>query len=308
MRGGRTRSKRGISPNLAITPAGIIWFSLPILLILGFRCFAQVAPTVAPGAKPINLEGSVSAGEPASPSYAAGAKVEASGPVTVQTETDSEGRYAFEGVPAGTYILTASVSGLEGKQTVRLEAGQVVKVSLQLAPAVVVTSVKVSAPDSAAQSPAPTQTITEKTLRDAPNYNERMESLLPLVPGVVRGPDGRINMKGPRNTQSGALVNSANVTDPVTGSPAMNLPIDVVQSVQVVSNPYDPQYGRFTGAVSSVETKTGSYEKYHYSIQNILPRLRDRNGSIVGIEAATPRMTLSGPVLSALWIGISIGA
>jgi outer membrane receptor protein involved in Fe transport len=234
--------------------------------------------------------------------------VEASGPVTVQTETDNEGRYAFEGVPAGTYILTASVSGLEGKQTVRLEAGQVVKVSLQLAPAVVVTSVKVSAPDSAAQSPAPTQIITEKTLRDAPNYNERMESLPPLVPGVVRGPDGRINMKGARNRQSGALVNSANVTDPVTGSPAMNLPIDVVQSVQVVSNPYDPQYGRFTGAVSSVETKTGSYEKYHYSIQNILPRLRDRNGSIVGIEAATPRMTLSGPVLSALWIGISIAA
>src|SRR5271166_2219471 len=105
-----------------------------------------------------------------------------------------------------------------------------------------------------------TETITEKTIADAPNVNERFETLLPLVPGVVRGPDGRINLKGARNTQSGALVNSANVTDPATGSPAINLPIDVVSSVQVISNPYDPQYGKLTGAVSTVETKTGSYE------------------------------------------------
>ncbi len=64
--------------------------------------------------------------------------------------------------------------------------------------------------------------------------NERFESSLPLIPGVVRGPDGHVNLKGTRNTQSGALVNSANVTDPVTGSPAINLPIDVVASVQVI--------------------------------------------------------------------------
>src|SRR5208337_4444520 len=97
----------------------------------------------------------------------------------------------------------------------------------------------------------------------------RFENLLPLVPGVVRGPDGRINLKGARATQSGALVNSANVTDPATGGTAINLPIDVVSSVQVISNPYDPQYGRLTGALSTVETKTGNYEKDHFTIQNI---------------------------------------
>ena len=100
------------------------------------------------------------------------------------------------------------------------------------------------------------------TLRDAPNANDRFESSLPLIPGVVRGPDGHINLKGARNTQSGALVNSANVTDPVTGASAINLPTDVVSSVKVVSNPYDPEYGRFTGAVSTVETKTSDYEKF----------------------------------------------
>jgi hypothetical protein len=118
-----------------------------------------------------------------------------------------------------------------------------------------------------------------------------------LVPGVVRGPDGHINLKGTRDTQSGELVNSANVTDPVTGSPAINLPLDVVQSVEVISNPYDPQYGKFTGAVSTVETKTGNYDGYHFSIQNFFPRLRDRDGHILGIGAATPRTTITGPLI-----------
>ena len=105
------------------------------------------------------------------------------------------------------------------------------------------------------------------------------------------------NLKGASSTQSGALVNSANVTDPATGSPAINLPIDVVSSVHVLSNPYDPQYGRFTGAVSSVETKTGNFEKSHFAIHNVLPRWRDRAGHIVGIGAATPRMTFTGPLV-----------
>jgi outer membrane receptor for ferrienterochelin and colicin len=153
-------------------------------------------------------------------------------------------------------------------------------------------------PDPAeTKDPAPSETISEKTLRDAPNVNERFESLLPLIPGVVRGPDGRVNLKGTRSTQSGALVNSANVTDPVTGGPALNLPIDVVASVQVISNPYDPQYGKFTGGVSSAATKTSDYGKRHFSIQNVIPRVRDRDGTIMGIGAATPRMTFTGPIV-----------
>jgi hypothetical protein len=47
-----------------------------------------------------------------------------------------------------------------------------------------------------------------------PTLNERFEDLLPLLPGMVRGPDGLINMKGARSSQNGSLVNSADVTDP----------------------------------------------------------------------------------------------
>jgi hypothetical protein len=229
--------------------------------------------------------------------YVAGAKVVASGPVRIETETNAEGRYAFLGMAPGMYTIEATFSGLEAVQTITVTSHQVAQVALQLTPLKANASVTVTASEAETKSPAQTDTITEKTLRDAPNVNERFATLLPLVPGVVRGPDGHINMKGARDTQSGALVNSTNVTDPATGSPAINLPIDVVSSVRVTSNPYDPQYGRFTGAVSSVETKTGNYERYHFSIQNVLPRLRDRAGSIVGIDAATPRMTFTGPII-----------
>ncbi|MFY9936062.1 MAG: carboxypeptidase regulatory-like domain-containing protein [Silvibacterium sp.] len=243
------------------------------------------------------LEGTVFVGDDGHQSYTAGAKVLASGPIKIETETTADGKYVFVALPPGSYTVTVTYSGLEVGETVTVEANQIAQVPLQLKPPTVKTAVTVTASSVDARTPATTETITEKTIRDAPNVNERFETLLPLVPGVVRGPDGHINLKGASSTQSGALLNSANVTDPATGNPAINLPIDVVSSVHVLSNPYDPQYGRFTGAVSSLETKTGSYKGYHFSIQNILPRLRDRDGHIVGIGAATPRMTFTGPLV-----------
>jgi outer membrane receptor for ferrienterochelin and colicin len=241
------------------------------------------------------VEGAVFVGVSSGQAFAAGATVRLSGPVVLETETDEHGNYTFAAVASGTYRIEAFLSGLEAAQTISVGAGKIVRAELQLKPPDVKTSVTVTATET--KDPAPSETISEKTLRDAPNVNERFESSLPLVPGVLRGPDGHINLKGARNTQSGALVNSANVTDPVTGGPAINLPVDVVSSVQVISNPYDPQYGKFTGAVATVATKTSDYDKFHFSIQNILPRLRDRDGTIAGLGAATPRMTFTGPIM-----------
>ena len=229
-------------------------------------------------------------------SLVAGARVELKGPATLEAETDESGEYVIRAVPYGTYAVEATTAGFKAARTLRV-ASEEVELALELKPEAVTTSVVVTPDPAENRRPAPSETISDKTLREAPNVNERFESALPLVPGVVRGPDGHVNLKGTRNTQSGTLVNSANVTDPVTGSPAINLPVDVVASVQVISNPYDPEYGRFTGAVSTVATKTSDYEKFHFSFQNFIPRLRDEGDSIRGIAAATPRMTFTGPLL-----------
>ena len=229
--------------------------------------------------------------------YVANATVILNGPAALQTETDQDGRFTFAEVLLGTYTIEASFPGLDATQMVTVETGSTPQLSLELKASAVRDSVTVTADASETNTPSPTEIITSSTVRNAPNKDERAESLLPLVPGVVRGPDGRINLKGARNTQSGALVNSANVTDPATGSTGIDLPIDVVASVQVISNPYDPQYGKLTGAVSTVDTKTGDFERFHFSIQNLMPRARVRGGSVLGIGGATPRMTFTGPLI-----------
>jgi hypothetical protein len=141
------------------------------------------------------LEGTAFVGVHGHQSYTSGTKILASGPVNSETETNADGKFVFVALPPGTYTVDASFSGLEAMQTITVEANQVAKVSLQLKPARVKTSVDVTASSADAKIPAPTETITEKTIRDAPNLNERFDSLLPLVPGVVRGPEGHINLK-----------------------------------------------------------------------------------------------------------------
>lgn len=230
-------------------------------------------------------------------SFLPGVKVVLKGSTTMETQTDAGGKYSFSGVDSGSYTIEADLPGLHAEQTVVALPGTEVRASLEMKLVGVNTSVTVSGSGSEVEVSTTSVTISDKLITAAPNANERFENLLPLVPGVVRGPDGRINLKGARSTQSGALVNSANVTDPATGSPAINLPIDVVSSVQVISNPYDPQYGKLTGALSTVETKTSNFQNYHFTIQNVLPRWRDRAGTIAGLGAATPRLTLTGPIL-----------
>jgi hypothetical protein len=228
-------------------------------------------------------------------SSVSGAIVKLTGPVVLDGVTDENGKFAITNVVPGTYTLQATFPGLKAVVNVRVET-TALNVSLELKPVEVTSSILVT-PDQTTPNPTASETVSAKTLRDAPNSNERFENALPLVPGVVRGPDGHVNLKGTRGTQSGSLVNSANVSDPVTGSPAINLPIDVVESVEVVSNPFDPQYGKFTGALSTVSTKTGNYQKYRFSLQNFVPRIRDRDGIIAGIGAATPRLTFTGPIV-----------
>ena len=74
---------------------------------------------------------------------------------------------------------------------------------------------------------------------------------MPLLPGVVRGIDGLIRIKGGRTNQANTLVNSASVTDTFTGQPALSLPSVAIHSVQVLSNPFSSEYGSSRAASST---------------------------------------------------------
>jgi hypothetical protein len=228
-----------------------------------------------------------------------GTKLSLDGDVHLDAESDSQGTFLFSTVPAGSYTITAQAPGLTATQYVDVRAGSVSQLELEMKVQVVAesTTVTASAELVDAKEPSGTTTVGESAVQNMPNIDEQFQSLLPLIPGVVRGPNGVINMKGARTSQNGSLVNSADVTDPATGTAAINIPIDVVSSIHVLSTPYDPEYGKFTGAVSNVETRAGDFDKFRVSGQNFLPRFRRIDGSIMGIAAFTPRITFSGPIV-----------
>ena len=80
--------------------------SLLIALLLAVHCFVFGMHANADGDKTGKLEGTVSTGDAASLSYVAGARVQASGPVTLQADADTEGKFAFGEMPAGSYTPT----------------------------------------------------------------------------------------------------------------------------------------------------------------------------------------------------------
>ena len=155
-------------------------------------------------------------------------------PPRKESATDITGKFEFGAVSSGCYAVTATSVGLagEGAGICLLAPGGVVDLSIEVKFGGLQESVKVSATPEGIK-----MIIDSSTLQNAPNISERFQDYLPLLPGVIRGPDGRINMKGARASQGGALVDSTNVTDPVTGEVAINLPIDAVSSVAVLSNP-----------------------------------------------------------------------
>jgi hypothetical protein len=216
----------------------------------------------------------------------------------LETVTDLQGNYTFSEVTPGNYRIEVKAPGFIGSAEVTVVPGAALEIPIPLGIDTLYESVTVTAKDEPAMQTDPSgQTVINRSaVINTPNRYDTFDTLLPLVPGVVRGPDGLINMKGGRSSQGGSLVNNASVTDPATGNAAINLPIDVVESVTVVPNPYDPEYGRLTGAVSKIETVAGNFNDFHLSVQNLFVRPRKRAGDFVGIESATPRITVTGPL------------
>ena len=216
----------------------------------------------------------------------------------IQSITDSEGQFDFQSLVAGEYTVTVEFSGFkkyEKQLSVQIEATVEHDILLQPVPlseSVTVTDDRTNAAKTESTTPS---VITSVALRDAPLIDQKFQDALPLLPGVVRGPDGNLNIKGTRPSQSGILVSSLNVTDPVTGAPAIELPLEAVDTVQVHSNPYSSEFGKFTGAVTTIETRSGSND-WRYLFTGVLPRPRWRDGTIFGIGAATPRIAVGGPI------------
>ena len=216
----------------------------------------------------------------------------------LQSISDDEGRYTFTGLIAGDYQVSVELTGFKKyEQKISVQIDATIEQDIMLKPEVVSATVTVKQdPTDAAKTDTTTPgVVTGAALQNAPLIDQKFQDALPLLPGVVRGPDGTLNIKGTRPSQSGILVSSLNVTDPVTGNPAIELPLEAVETVNVYSNPYSAEYGKFTGAVTAIETRSGT-NKLRYLFTGTLPRPRFRDNHLYGIAAATPRIAVGGPI------------
>jgi hypothetical protein len=214
--------------------------------------------------------------------------------------SNERGEFRFAEMSAGVCALTAELQGFTSATTdVAVHAGETATVAVQLGLETLHEEVTVHAqadPLDADPIDAHVERMTAQVMRSAPLASERFQDALPLIPGVVRGPDGLLNINGTRSNQSGLRFNNADGTDPVTGEDAIELPIDAVSSVQVRGAAFAPEFGLSAGAMTTVETGRAG-DTWHVTLNDLEPRLRRRGGEFRGIESWTPRVTVGGPLV-----------
>jgi hypothetical protein len=210
--------------------------------------------------------------------------------------TETDGSFLLPAIPQGRYQLQASLSGFQDyREGVTLSAGGQISVAVVLKLKQVNETVEVVA-QSAGETPTTAATLSARIADVEPVKGDDYQALLPLVPGVVRGPDGRINIKGAGAIQSGLMVSSSNVTDPSTGNPGFELPLDAIESVSVLPNPYSAEYGRFSSGVTQIQTRKGD-ARWGFVVNSLIPRARWRDDTIMGIERFAPRLAFGGPLI-----------
>jgi hypothetical protein len=157
-------------------------------------------------------------------------------------------------------------------------------------------SVQATNEDITEQTSSPGESIKPQEANESPLRPLTLTDALPLVPGVVLGPNGQTQIEGSGEMHSALLVNSVDSVDPATGRFGLSVPIDVVDSLHVLTSPYLAQYGRFTAGVVTAETKPGG-NKWHYDLNDPLPEFRIRSGHLRGLKSATPRLSFGGPMV-----------
>ncbi len=218
----------------------------------------------------------------------------------VQTAvTDGTGAYAIA-APAGSYHLKAQLDGFQpAERSVDLRAADVaMDLTLALAAHQEEVIVKGDQPQPVIGQPHPDApaTVTREVVDNGMLPNSQYDDVLPLLPNVVRGPDGLISVAGARAQQGALFVNGFDQTDPVSGQPGLILPLEAVDSLDVFSGGYSAELGHATGGVTVAHTRPGA-DAFHSSFSSFFPRMRFRNGTVEGVDFWEPNAGASGAIV-----------
>jgi hypothetical protein len=175
--------------------------------------------------------------------------------------SDANGVYYLRGLAAGTYRVAFDISGFQAaaRADVRVTAGALATVDSVMSPAAVseVVTVTASLP-SVVASPTTSQTYTKSEV-DLMPVGRRPSDIAELAPGVTTNVfnTSQLTIAGAFGFDNVFMVNGVDVNDNIFGT-SNNLFIeDAIQETTVLSHGISAEYGRFSGGVVNVVTRSG---------------------------------------------------
>jgi hypothetical protein len=222
------------------------------------------------------------------------------GSASQSTLADESGHFQFMQLAAGTYTLDISTEGFKKwVKTITLGQGQAAAEDVTLEINSVEQQIEVQGEgfEISTNRAEPAATLSNRELDTLPLAQQKFTDALPLTPGVIRTPEGKLNFNGQAENQGILLVNSTENVDPVTGSFAIPVPVDVIQSMSVHSTPDTAEFGGFSGALTQIETRP-PFDAWDFKLHDFIPGIRGKSGHIEGIADFTPRLVFGGPLIN----------
>jgi hypothetical protein len=236
---------------------------LVILLLTPMLAFAQARLTGA------DLSGTVM---DESGGVVPGVTVTATSTTTNQSRTavtDSEGNYYIPALPAGTYNVNAELSGFapQSRRDVRLALGQRVDLDFTVrAGAAETIVVSAAAPVVDTTSADVSTVVSQEQIDSLPTNGRNFLSFSVLTPGVTndRTPQqgasatSGLSFGGQRARSNNIMVDGVDNNDPIVGAVRATFSQDAIQEFQVLTNSYSAEFGKASGGVVNIITRSGT--------------------------------------------------
>lgn len=226
------------------------------------------------------------------------------GQVAATNVSDGAGQFTITTLAPGSYLLIATLDGFDPlERSIVVRPDEPLHLDLKFELAQIAETVQVVSPvtfefTDITVPVASREVFDTAFIEESPTADDSIESALPLLPGIIRGPDG-VNIKGGRPAQSSLQLDSINVSDPSTGNTVFTLPASGVESVEVLPNPYAVEFGRFTSGVTVIHPKRGG-DTWEVAINNPFPAFHTKRGQplqFTGIRGFSPSLTVGGPLI-----------
>ena len=239
-------------------------------LLVGGRCHgaaaagAQTRPTTA------DLTGVV---YDQSRAVLPGATVTATNTETNQARsatTDGVGRFTVPALPPGVYNVKAELSGFtaETQQHVVLRLGTEVALdfTLRVASATAEVTVVAVPPVVDTEQTAVASVITQQQINNLPINGRNFISFSVITPGVTNdntpqqgaSATSGLTFAGQRARSNNITVDGLDNNDIVVGSVRATFSQEAVREFQVITNSYSAEYGKASGGVVNIVTKSGT--------------------------------------------------